>query len=261
MLMSAGESSDQICHLISRPPFTIHHFDSLGSTNDYLKQLHDAPEFTCITADAQTAGRGRRDRSWHSAPEEGLYLSVLLCPGLPAEKNGLLSLMCAVAIAETIENFKISGLDIKWPNDVLIDSRKVSGVLIESSSDGSGALRAVVGIGINLNHQQFPAELVETATSLRMASGRKIDADELRDQLLVRLADWYEKLRYGRHRSIIDRWQELSSYASGRKVLVTFDNEMLSGITDGITENGALRLLTESGEPRIIFAGEIHRLR
>ena len=116
------------------PPFTIHHFASLGSTNDQLKTMLDAPEFSCVTADEQTAGRGRRDRVWHSVAGEGLYLSVLLRPEIAAEKIPLLSLMTAIAVAETIIQLTALSVDIKWPNDVLVNDHKVGGILIESTS-------------------------------------------------------------------------------------------------------------------------------
>src|SRR6266545_3495843 len=97
--------------IIHRPPFIIHHHPSLGSTNDQLKQMSDAPEFTCVVADEQTAGRGRRARAWLSTPGDGLYLSVLLRPTLPAQKIPLLSLMSAIAVAETVARYAVAGLD------------------------------------------------------------------------------------------------------------------------------------------------------
>ncbi len=245
-------------------PFTIHHYESIGSTNDQLKAMPDAPEFTCVTADEQTAGRGRRERAWHSAPGEGLYLSVLLRPEITANKIPLLSLMVAVAAAEAIleqaENLR-SEVDIKWPNDVLVKSRKISGILIESTSVAHGAPRFVVGIGVNLNHHSFPPELSDLATSLKLECGRHFDVAHFRNCLLDRLAVWYEELRHHRERKILQRWQELSSYAHGKQVVVLFDHEELQGETVGLTDSGALQLKTLSGELRTILAGEIKHLR
>src|SRR2546421_814672 len=141
--------------IIHRPPFIIHHYDSLGSTNDQLKQMSDAPEFTCVVADEQTAGRGRRARTWLSTPGDGLYLSVLLRPTLPAQKIPLLSLMSAIAVAETVARRAVAGLDIKWPNDVLAGERKLSGILVEGISSNTDVPRIIVGIGVNLNHRSF----------------------------------------------------------------------------------------------------------
>lgn len=246
--------------LIHRPPFIIHHYPALGSTNDHLKQMTDVPEFTCVTADEQTAGRGRRDRTWHSAPGDGLYLSVLLRPLLVPERIPLLSLMCAVAVSETIARYNIAGTDIKWPNDVLVNERKLSGILIEGIA-GADTPRIIAGIGVNLNHRDFPPDLVQTATSLALECGRQIDVAEFRDRLLVSLARWYETLRHGNGHSILNRWRQLSSYACGKKIVVTLDDEQLSGVTAGLSESGALLVRTASGATRTIIAGEVSRLR
>src|SRR5262249_1119547 len=151
------------------------------STNDYLKAQTDAPEFTCVVAAAQTAGRGRRARTWVSPPGEGLYLSVLLCPAA-TENLSLLSLLAAVAVTETLAQYKVAGLDIKWPNDVLIAERKICGILVEGASSGANQSRIVVGIGVNLNQQDFPPELAESATSLALHLGHTVAVDEFRDR-------------------------------------------------------------------------------
>lgn len=245
------------------PPFTIHHYDSIGSTNDKLKAMLDAPEFTCVMAEEQTAGRGRRERSWHSAPGDGLYLSVLLRPEIEPSKIPLLSLLAAVAVAETILGFQISNLkvDIKWPNDVLVNERKISGILIESTSVPNEAPRLIVGIGVNLNQQEFPSEIHEIATSLRLESGQSFDVASFRNALLDRLAFWYEELQQNRARRILQRWQQLSSYARGKQVVVIFDHEEVRGETVGLKDSGALQIKISSGEIRTILAGEINHLR
>ena len=250
------------------PPFIIHRFATLGSTNDHLKQMSDAPEFTCVVADEQTAGRGRRDRAWHSAPGEGLYLSLLLRPPKFAMKIPLLSLMSAVAVAETLLNFGVAGVDIKWPNDVLVNGRKLSGILIEAISKGTGSqlgeTRVIVGIGVNLNHSSalsFPEELRQTATSLQLETGKAIDVDVFRDRLLLTLAQWYERWKQGEENLILDSWQRLSSYSRGLQVVVTLDHEQVMGTTAGINEDGALLLQTADGNIRTILAGDVTRLR
>ncbi|HEX4947580.1 MAG TPA: biotin--[acetyl-CoA-carboxylase] ligase [Blastocatellia bacterium] len=249
--------------LFLHPPFTIHHYATIGSTNDQLKAMVDAPEFTCVTAAEQTAGRGRRERAWHSAPGDGLYLSVLLRPEIEANKIPLLSLLAAVAVAETILSLQISNLrlDIKWPNDVLLNDRKVSGILIESTSTPNEVPRFIVGVGVNLNHQSFPPELSDIATSLHIECGERFDVTSLRNALLDRLAFWYEELRHRRERKILQRWQELSSYARGKQVVVIFDHEEVRGETIGLNDSGALQLQLPSGEIRTILAGEIKHLR
>jgi BirA family biotin operon repressor/biotin-[acetyl-CoA-carboxylase] ligase len=244
-----------------RHPFIIHHFDSLGSTNDQLKAMTAAPEFTCVVADEQTAGRGRRDRTWYSAPGDGLYLSILFLPrGDSSSKLPLTGLMSAIAVAETLIERGVAGVDIKWPNDALVNERKISGILAEAVSAGSESPRLVLGVGVNLNHPSFPPELSGTATSLAIETGERIAVEEFRDRLLEKIAQWYERWLY-EPASIIDRWSRLSTYARGQRVAVTLEDEQLVGVTDGLTETGALRLVVAGGAVRIILAGEVAKLR
>src|SRR6266508_124529 len=169
--------------IIHRPPFTIHHFASLGSTNDQLKAMVAAPEFTCVVADEQTAGRGRRARTWHSSPGDGLYMSILFLPRSDASSRlPLTGLLAAVAVAETLIERGVAGVDIKWPNDVLVNGRKISGVLAEAVSAGSESLRLILGVGVNLNHRSFPPELSESATSLSIETGERVVVEEFRDR-------------------------------------------------------------------------------
>jgi BirA family transcriptional regulator, biotin operon repressor / biotin---[acetyl-CoA-carboxylase] ligase len=245
--------------LISSPPFIIHHFTSIDSTNDQLKKLVGAPEFSCVVADRQTAGKGRHGRTWHSAEGEGLYLSILLCPRGPASNIPSLSLMAGVAVAEVLRERAVPGVDIKWPNDVLVNERKVCGILVEGTSSGSEDHRIILGIGVNLNHRFFPQKLSQTATSLMIETGNPVAVAEFRDQLLERIAHWYEKWIVGDE--VISRFQQLSSYAKGKMVIVTLDDEQITGQTAGLTATGALRIATGDGTVKQIIAGDVMRLR
>lgn len=247
--------------IFHHPPFVIHYFATLGSTNDQLKQMSDAPEFTCVVAGEQTAGRGRRDRTWHSSPGEGLYLSVLLRPANSSARIPLLSLMTAIAVAEAVIAFDVTGVDIKWPNDVLAGERKLSGILIEGVGAGTPDARIIAGIGVNLNHRSFPEELGQTATSLKIETGREIAIDEFRNQLLSQFAGWYEHWKRGETQLILDRWQQLSSYGHGQPILVALDHEQFSGVTEGLNADGALLVRTRDGGLRTIVTGDVMRLR
>jgi BirA family transcriptional regulator, biotin operon repressor / biotin---[acetyl-CoA-carboxylase] ligase len=248
--------------IIHRPPFTIHHFDSLGSTNDQLKTMAGAPEFTCVVAGEQTAGRGRRERTWYSAPGDGLYLSVLFLPGSELfSKLPLTALLAAVAVAETLVERGVDGVDIKWPNDVMVNERKISGVLAEAVSAGSESMRVILGVGVNINHPSFPPELSETATSFAIETGERIAVEVFRDRLLEKIAQWHETWRRDEPAAIIDRWSRLSTYARGQRIAVTIGKERLTGVTDGLTENGALRLMVDGGDMRMILTGDVTKLR
>ena len=257
--MSAQSPNGMVIH---RPPFIIHHFTLLSSTNDQLKAMAAAPEFTCVVADEQTAGRGRRARTWYSAPGDGLYLSILFLPRSDSSSRlPLTGLLAAVAVAETLIERGVASVDIKWPNDALAGGRKISGVLAEAVSAGPESLRLVLGVGINLNHRSFPSELSESATSLSIETGERVIVEEFRDRLLEKIAQWYEVWRRGASASIIDRWSRLSTYALGQRVVVTIGDKKLTGVTDGLTETGALRLVTGDGAVRTILAGEVTKLR
>ncbi|MGA1368767.1 MAG: biotin--[acetyl-CoA-carboxylase] ligase [Blastocatellia bacterium] len=245
-----------------RQPFLIHHLSTVDSTNTYLKGMREAPEWTVVTADEQTAGRGRHSNQWHSAAGAGLYLSALLCPGTIMRKAGWLSLLAAVAGAETLLDLGLDGVDIKWPNDLLVGERKIGGILIESETSSSGRLeRAIVGIGMNLNHHQFPPPLDQTATSYRIVTGRSIEVAAVRTRLLERLAHWYQQWRNEGEGAIRDRWLACSSYGRGRAVGVTVAGERVEGVTAGLDPEGALRLITPSGRVRTIVTGEVSHLR
>ena len=138
--------------------------------------------------------------------------------------------------------------------------RKISGVLAEAVSAGSESLRLILGVGVNLNHRSFPPELSESATSLAIETGERVVVEEFRDRLLEKIAQWYEIWLRGASASIIDRWSQLSTYARGQQVVVTLEDEKLTGVTDGLTETGALRLVMDGGV-RTILAGEVARLR
>src|SRR5262245_10290190 len=168
------------------PPFFIHHFTAIDSTNDQLKRMVEAPEFTCVVADRQTAGKGRHGRSWHSAEGDGLYLSVLLYPQGPPEKITSLSLMAGIAVAEVLIALDVPFVDIKWPNDVLVNERKVCGILVEGTSSNADRYRIILGIGVNLNHRSFPEKLSRTATSLLIETGNPVDLERFCEQLLER---------------------------------------------------------------------------
>jgi len=246
---------------LHRHPFIIHHFTTLRSTSDTVKSMSDAPAFTVVTADEQTGGRGRRDRSWYSPPGDGLYLSVLLRPVAPVLSPSLISLLSAIAVAETITDLGAREVDIKWPNDVLIAGKKVCGIIAEGATSGNQASSIVVGIGVNLNQRSFPEEIAEDATSLFLATGETTDLARFRDHLLVSLSGWYELWHSGADRRIIERWEELSSYAKHRQVRIATDGEEILGETLGLARSGALLVRTPDGQVRSILAGQVSNLR
>ncbi|MCD9185226.1 MAG: biotin--[acetyl-CoA-carboxylase] ligase [Pyrinomonadaceae bacterium] len=242
--------------------FTILRFDTLESTNtEALNQAKKgAAEGLCVVADRQTSGRGRHGRVWVSEKNAGLYFSLILQPQTEMRFLPLITLMSAVAVFETLKNIGLNP-DIKWVNDIHISGRKICGILAETTETAKG-LAVVVGIGINLKSSNFPPEISEIATSVEAELGKICDREIVLEKLTHFLQIYYEILT-GENgaEKIRSEWIARSSYAFGKSVKVSLENETIFGTTCGIEENGALRVETETGEIHVINAGDVENLR
>lgn len=242
--------------------FTILRFDTIESTNtEAINQAkRGADEGLCVVANRQTAGRGRFGRVWVSERDSGLYFSLVLRPKIEVRFLPLITLMSAVAAAETLKTFEINP-DIKWVNDIHIRGKKICGILTETCETNKG-FAVVVGIGINLKSTNFPPEISETATSIEAEKNEVVNSEILLQTLTRNLA-FYCDLLYGASgaEKIRAEWTRRSSYAFGKNVKVTLANETISGTTRGIEENGALRVELKTGEVRIVHAGDVENLR
>lgn len=243
--------------------FTILNFEQIESTNtEAMNQAkRGADEGLCIVADRQTAGRGRHGRVWISEKNAGLYFSIVLRPKIEMRFLPLITLMSAIAVADSLrETFDLKP-DIKWVNDIHISEKKICGILSEMTETPKGTA-VIVGIGINLKSSNFPAEIAGIATSLEAETGTEIKKDELLTSLTRFLNYFYAHLQSdGGAKFIVEEWMRRSSYAFGKEVKVKLENESVFGTTDGLEENGALRVKTDSGEIRIIQAGDVENLR
>lgn len=242
---------------------TIMRFDSLPSTNtEAARQAAlGAPEGLCVVAREQTAGRGRRERSWVSPKDAGLYLSVVLRPALEARLWPLITLAAALAVRDALGEACRLAADIKWPNDLLAGDKKLCGILAETA-EGSRGRAVVLGVGINLRRGSFPVEISDTATSVEDQTGRAPDAEKLLEALTRSLARYYETLHArGGAEEILRDWQRNSSYAYGRRVRVALAAETFEGVTRGLEPDGALRVETEDGATRTVRAGDVTALR
>lgn len=238
-------------------------FDSLPSTNLEVvrRALDGAPEGLCVVAGEQTAGRGRRERQWVSPKGAGLYFSILLRPALVLSDWPLITLMSAVAVQETLAQACGLQADIKWPNDLLYDERKVCGILAETAETSQGRA-AVVGIGINLNNNSFPSEFSARATSIESSTGQKPDLELVLATLVGFLSERYQRLQQpGGPIAIVREWCARSSYCQGKLVRVAEGAESFEGTTRGLETAGALRVEMEDGEMRIVRAGDISSVR
>lgn len=237
-------------------------FDTLDSTNaEAAKHARlGADEGLCVVARQQTAGRGRQGRVWISAKDAGLYFSIILRPRFDPRSFSLVTLMAGVAVYDTLRELG-SRPDIKWVNDLLIDEKKIGGILAETVETSAG-LAVIVGIGVNLTSRSFPAEIVETATSIEAETGKALSPDALSTALIRYLTYFYEMLSGENGAAeIVGHWRHRSSYFSGKDVRVTLHNDIFEGTTDGLEENGALRVKAPDGSVTIVQAGDVERLR
>jgi BirA family biotin operon repressor/biotin-[acetyl-CoA-carboxylase] ligase len=242
---------------------TVLRFDSLPSTNtEAASQARlGAPEGLSILARQQTKGRGRLSRKWSSPADAGLYFSILLRPKFQMSRFPLVTLMAAIAVSEALLEACGLGTDIKWPNDIEVNEKKLCGILAETVETESG--RAIVlGIGINLREGSFPPDLHGIATSVEGATGEAPDAEQLLEYLTGAIEKWYLVLRSPNgDRRIVEAWSSRSSYAQGKRVRVSFGNENLEGITRGLELDGALRIETSAGDIRLARAGDVTSTR
>jgi BirA family biotin operon repressor/biotin-[acetyl-CoA-carboxylase] ligase len=234
-------------------------FEETDSTNERAAQLarSGVAPGVAIFAERQTAGRGRFGRRWESRGHRGLWFSLLLRPDLPVEKWARLTTWAAVSVAEAIERALGLEIGIKWPNDLQIHGRKIAGILTETVFEPGAQPCAVVGIGVNVNHEpaDFPTELADTAGSLRIASGRAVDRSALAVEILRALDVRCSALR--------SAFPELVEEAARRSVLMgkwialRAGTALVEGTASGLDGEGQLRLRTASGELLTLSAGEV----
>lgn len=235
----------------------LYFYTRVGSTNDIAARLADlgVSEGTAVVAEEQTAGRGRSGRAWFSAPGAGLYLSVVIRPGA-AISPGLLTLAAGVALARGLTDATGLRPDIKWPNDLLCDGRKLAGILAEASASGAKLDAVILGIGINLHPVAYPPDIAARATSLEAELGRPSDRGLVLARSLVRLSEIYAALRRGETAAVLDAWRALAPSATGRRVAWADPAGERQGVTAGIDGEGALLVDTDGGRVRVI-AGEV----
>lgn len=245
------------------------YFPSIGSTNDVAASLlaAGAGEGAVVLADQQTSGRGRLGRTWFSPPGSGLYVSVVLEPARstqPVRATMLVTLAAATALAEAVETVTALGIEIKWPNDLLVDRRKVAGILAEGVASGDAladrSVEAVVlGYGINVGLKSYPPDLSDRATSLETELGRPVDRALLFGETLVRMARRYEDLLSGRFDAILDAWRARAHGSRGTRVTWRTPAGLQAGVTVGVDEEGAL-LVQIGGRVERIVSGEVNWL-
>jgi len=238
-------------------------YPQIGSTNDVAREWAESggPHGAIVITEEQTAGRGRFAHRWQAPPETGLLFSLIVSlDKIRAEMLNILPLTIGVAVAEALEKFGVPEVKLKWPNDVLINGRKVAGILSEAIWNGQTPVLAIVGIGLNVRVDFSGTELAEHAISLEPASGRPVDRAELLASLLDKIEQWFNNS--SPILATYDAYGRRNTLRGGRRVTIRFnenDTEKLpiTGEALNIDLQGRLIVTQDDGEPLLIHAGEV----
>ena len=235
------------------------YYKQLDSTNTKLTELarEGADHGTVVVADSQTAGKGRRGRTWESPAGENIYMSVLLRPTFDASLAPMLTLCMAYSVAKVLEAKGFEDVKIKWPNDLVINEKKVCGILTEMQMNGSQIESVIVGVGINVNVQAFPEELISKATSLYLEGKRKINLEELIKEVVEEFFSVYGQFCEEKDLSFIQDEYNERLINKGKEVRVLEPEHEYTAYAKGISRTGELLVVMEDGTEKEIYAGEV----
>ena len=235
------------------------YYPETDSTNLRIRQLGDegAPHGTLAVADRQTAGRGRRGRAWESPAGSSIYMSILLRPDIAPDRAPMLTLVMALSVAEGIMDCEDVEVQIKWPNDIIINGKKLVGILTEMSAQVDYINHVTVGVGINVNQTGFPEDIRKTATSLKLETGHDVKRAPLIAAVMKRLETYYETfLKTEDLSGLMDMYNKML-VNRGRDVLILGTKEQYQAHALGINRPGELIVKREDGTEEEVFAGEV----
>ncbi|MGN0162960.1 MAG: biotin--[acetyl-CoA-carboxylase] ligase, partial [Candidatus Ornithomonoglobus sp.] len=218
----------------------------IDSTNDEAKRCSDMPDGSLFIADVQSAGKGRLGRSWESPKGSGIWMSLLLKPDIPPQDISQITLIAGMAIRRTLGN----GSGIKWPNDIVIGSRKVCGILTEMSAEIDRVNYVICGIGINVNTAGFPEELQDKATSLFIETGKTYNRSKLVSAIMNEFEPLYKVFQKEGFSPLIEEYRN-SCITIGREIRVIYRKETLIGKAVDIAGDGGLIVETENGRVNV----------
>jgi BirA family biotin operon repressor/biotin-[acetyl-CoA-carboxylase] ligase len=236
----------------------VHYFRTDSTNAVALRLAADGAEHgTVVVAEEQTAGRGRLGRTWFSEKSTGIYTSIILRPPLAPAAAPVLTLMAGLAAQRAVSSVTGLAVDIRWPNDLLVNGKKVCGILTEMSAEVDRLHTVVLGIGINVNHSLMPADLENIATSLRMEAHRGISRVQVLVALLREIERHYQLLLKSGNKAITERWEAASTYAHGKRVRVVTPAGEALATTTGLDPSGALKIQYDDGRQEFLMAGEV----
>ncbi|SFA94577.1 BirA family transcriptional regulator, biotin operon repressor / biotin-[acetyl-CoA-carboxylase] ligase [Acetitomaculum ruminis DSM 5522] len=235
------------------------YFDELDSTNIYAKKIADEGESegTLVISDAQISGKGRRQRAWTSPHKTGIFMTLILRPDIAPINASMLTLVMGLAVCKGVR--EITGLDlgIKWPNDIVINGKKICGILTEMSMQMDYINNVIIGTGINVGNMEFPEELQDKATSLKLEAGK----DFKRSDIIIKVMEAFEKyyelfLKSQDLTYLVDEYNELL-VNKDREVKAIYTDKTIEGTAKGINEKGELMVVTENENIEYIISGEV----
>lgn len=222
------------------------HFKSIDSTNSYAKKLvnKNIQDGTIVVSDVQTGGRGRKKRSWYS-PNGGLWFSVIIYPKIVLNQAMIITMQASVSIAEAIKNMTSISTEIKWPNDIISNGKKICGILTELEAKNDCVKYSVIGIGINVNNQ-INDELKDIAISIKDIIGSDISITELLKEILCNLDYFYKEINEKNFEDIYKKWLQYSKII-GKNIEFSDDGKKNYGKVIKIDKNGSLIIKTKQG--------------
>ena len=259
LLDKAKILQDIPAHLQNR--FHIQTYFELSSTNDYLlqhiQQCTDDSSSTVCVSEHQTQGRGRRGRIWHSPLGANLYLSLTWRHQQSPQAVSGFSLVTALALAKSLEKLGIKGVELKWPNDVLWNKKKLAGILLEISGEAHGDQHLVVGLGVNIDMPMSSREFIDQPyTDISTASGKLISRNRLIAEILVQVDDYFHLYESEGMGALIPEWLSRDAYMN-KEVELIFPAQTIKGRIKGIDEQGSILLELKDGSTRAFQSGEI----
>lgn len=235
-------------------------FNQTTSTNDVVEKMavDGVPEGVVVFADSQTKGRGRLGRQWHSLPGKGLWFSVLLRPPLHPKMAMQLTIAAAVSVRRAINQLTNIAVFIKWPNDIVIGGKKVAGILNEISAELDRIKYAILGIGVNVNHEatDFPPDLCKIATSIKINIGQQLNRSELAAAIIQSLDADYEKIIKGNFSAIADEWMNFCE-TIGKQVTIRTGERIIQGRAESLDADGCLIVRKTHGHLERVIGGDV----
>jgi BirA family biotin operon repressor/biotin-[acetyl-CoA-carboxylase] ligase len=247
--------------------------DEVDSTNLYaLQHSESIPDGTVILAQTQSAGRGRKGRTWHSPAGLGLYLTILLKKTLFQGESHFLNLLASLAVYDAIKEILLAGkesnpgllpLELKWPNDIIYNSFKLGGILSEKKGTYREDVPTVVGIGINVNHKNcdFPEEIAANSISLFIIDSKKRELHDVAGEIVRKINYHFSEMRRKGSGYIINSWMQCSPASKGSRVRIISDNEEFHAVTEGLDQRGFLKVRRYGDRLQTLLSADIVSIR